>query len=331
MISINYSHAQFVSGTMPYDTFVIHCCRYVHDAMAHLFGIPGHDREDAVADFFPRLTLLIERYQDQGSSFEAYLMVSLRFFCRTRHRERERLETVETLVSDLEDSPHTAEAPRPIDVTYSIPEEDPTMIVEEPETAFLTETRTKDTVRKQVLISFCKNLPLLDDADVATFAATLNIPETFVDALQTYVSARRHRFVSQQSGFRRQRDRHYIRMRALEALVAPEITSAAQERIARRYRFHRRLWHYYRRRLKRQRVSLTNAELSSLLGIPKGSVDTSLVRLNRRLEIIRDARYAAKYGTHDRAGIKQPPQVSGNDGDSGSSGCTGHTPSTNGS
>ncbi|MDA3949699.1 MAG: sigma factor [Spirochaeta sp.] len=328
MISINYSYAQFISGTITYDTLIIHCCRYVRDAMARLFGIPGDDRDDAVADFFPRLALLIHRYRDQGASFEAYLMVSLRFFCRTRHRQRERLETVEMLVPDVEDASYTADAPRPIVATYSIPEEDPTVIAENPEVPFLTNTRTKDTVRRQMLISFCKNLPLLDDEDVAAFATTLKIPGSLLDALQTYVNNRRDRFVPQQSGYRRQRDRHYTRMRALEVHLAPGSTSEAKYQVSRRYRFHRRLWHYYCRRLKRQKISLSNAELSVLLGIPKGSVDTSLVRLNRRLEIIQNARYATKHGTCDYPGVKQRPQISGNDRHPGRPGRAGSAPPT---
>jgi hypothetical protein len=68
--------------------------------------------------------------------------------------------------------------------------------------------------------------------------------------------------------------------------------------------FHRRRWCYYRRRLKRQTVHFTNREVATILGVPKGSVDSALSNLSRRLAQRGLREIGSRHGHHDTTGIE---------------------------
>ncbi len=282
MITINGMYDSFSRGEADWESFLSVCCLYVEQASVQLFRVSPADREDTVAEFYPRLCRIVRRYVDTGSSFEAYLTVSLRYFCRNRSMRMRRLRMRELLQEDIGNSLMVAETP---DYSAGL------TTIRGPSTAgsasaFVTDSRERDTVRRHLLICFCKNFPLLDDDQVCMYMQYLEIPQILVQSLHAYVTDRRQRYNRRRNSYAAQRDRHYARMHTLHHLARQEYSPERKASLMKRSESHRRLWQYYRTRLKKQNVHLSNREVGDLLGIPKGSVDSAMSNLNRRLEKI---------------------------------------------
>ncbi|MCG8481392.1 MAG: hypothetical protein MI724_20020, partial [Spirochaetales bacterium] len=79
------------------------------------------------------------------------------------------------------------------------------------------------------------------------------------------------------------RDRHYAAMLRYDTEGAHASKPHAREAADRMHAFHRRRWKHYRHRLAHQALHLSNREVGLLLGIPKGSIDSAMAGLARRL------------------------------------------------
>ncbi|MFW5644236.1 MAG: hypothetical protein ACOCYQ_09425 [Alkalispirochaeta sp.] len=289
MVSLNGAYRRFSEGSLSREELIEICCGFVRELFVRVFHFKPEDSYDAVAEFYPRLATLPERYNDQGSSFEAYVTVSVHYFCRTQRHTRRRRRFLELLVPEIDDVLSVAEAPV-VGESY-----EPFLSCEEPrflkDVACLCNTRMRDAVRRQVLIAFCKNLPLLDDSEANRYAEALRIPASFVFAVRSFIDDRNAPLIARRRYFRNQRNRHYFQMQYAQRLVREDPESPARCGAIERYRFHRRRWNHYRNRLERLKIHLSHEEIGRLLGIPKGTVDSAVARLNHRLELLRRRRY----------------------------------------
>jgi DNA-directed RNA polymerase specialized sigma24 family protein len=280
MITVNGMYRSFSRGELDRESFLAVCCLYVEQAAVQLFRVSRTEREDTVSEFYPRLCRIVRRYEDNGSSFEAYLTVSLRYFCRGRLMRLRRLQMRELLQGDISDSLMVAETP---DYTAALEANGRPGFF--PATAgFITDSRERDTVRRHLLICFCKNFPLLDDGEIRMYMKYLEIPLILVESLQAYTTDRRQRYIRRRNDYITQRDRHFARMHSLHHMARQEYSPERKTALMKKSESHRRIWQYYRDRLKRQNVHLSNREVGDLLGIPKGSVDSAMANLSRRLE-----------------------------------------------
>ncbi len=269
MTKLTRSLTEYRQQQLSWETFCQGALKYMDTVLTCPLGIDAEGRAEIIGDFYPRFVRLCSDYFEQGSSFDAYLFTSLRFFVRTWQRKRMKLKHAEHMYgcTDTED--------------FSVSEEPgggEGIPCVENGLAILSNTRQRDTVRKQLLICLCKNLPLLDQEEVEHYAVLFGIPSRWLHGLETYVHERRARISRATTDYREHRDRHYAAM--LHHQRSPETNNTGLPNME---RFHRRRWEYYRRRLKRQTVHLTNREVATLLGIPKGSVDSALSNLARRL------------------------------------------------
>jgi len=289
MISLNNAYYEFSHGSLGREPFIVLCCEFVRELFSRSVRARPEESHEALAEFYPRLCTLPERYRDQGSSFEAYVTVSFRFFYRTRRNVHRRRRMLEVLVPEIDEILSVAESSVFDRVEDPAFEPDPAVVIET--AGCLCNTRLRDTIRRQILIVFCKNLPLLDDEETRRYARALQIPMSFVNAVRSYIDDRNAPLLARRCFFRTQRDRHYVQMNYAETLVLEEPDSAVRLAATKRYRFHRRRWAHYRKRLDRIKIHLSHQEIGSLLGIPKGTVDSAVSRLNRRLELLRGSRY----------------------------------------
>ncbi len=284
MSSINQVYLAFRRGETDWDSLITQCCIYIGEISVRMFRVAMEERDDTIAEFFPKLCALTANYQECGSSFEAYLTVSLRFFCRSRHRRRRECALREVLTDDVDSPLFLVEDRESVTIVHS------DFSCPGGQRPLLTITRRTDTLRKQLLISFCKNLPILDDEQVASYTRLLQLPPGLVTSLETYVSDRREHFLQRRNRYTEQRDRHYAEMHRCQHLAAATLSVDEKRSLTERSEYHRRRWLHYHERLKRQNIHLSNREVGLLLGIPKGSVDSAMANLNRRLEAISRSR-----------------------------------------
>lgn len=287
MISLDNAYARYKDGLIDWHTFASICYTYIIEFLGRVLRMPQKERFEIAAEFYPRFCNLVDRYEEQGSSFETYVKVSVRFYCRSCVERRNNQESQELLVSDIEEIPYGDD-----DTTGAIQFEDtPIIDIALRDAAVLTNTRTKDTVRRQLLISFCKNFPVLSDAEVHRIAHVLKIPQPLIDGLTAYVHDRRSRYQERRCTYRRKRDYHFYHMQSLQLKTAHHLPTKKREQLIQRAAYHRDRWIFYRERLSRQNIRLSNRDVSELLGVPKGSVDSAMVNLGRRLEGFSRTRY----------------------------------------
>jgi len=232
---------------------------------------------EAVGDFYPVLQRITLSYRDTGSSFDAYLRTNVRYFCRkrqyqsSRHRGREIPTEPESAIFDglvvHESIPDTMD-PKPYPFSdYPV-----------------QSLRSRDSTRRQVLFILFSNLPVLSGEQLERYAALLAVPIAWITALQsvaiTIVEPRRDRRLR----LVERRDRHFALAAEYERRIPNARTREHRRRFLRRLQFHRDRWRSYDARLRRFRCTLSHSELSLLLGIPKGSIDSAMNQFRRKVE-----------------------------------------------
>ena len=254
-------------------------------------------RREIIADFYPRFQRICAEYQERGASLDAYVYTSLRFFTKSWLRHRASRTQFEIGMPE-EETDLLAVAEEPLqDLEGGV----------DPGLALLSNSRQRDAVRRQLFICLCKNLPVLDNNEVLAFSTRYGIPLRWLEGVDTYLGPRWERVTRARQEYREHRDRHYAAMLHSQAGISLPNSSIAQDR-QRAYRFHRRRWNYYRHRLRRQALHLSNREVAAILGIPKGSVDSAMNNLSRRLAGLRELSVQSCHDL-DPAGFKQQSQT----------------------
>jgi len=249
--------------------------------------------EDEVSEFllgfYDRVEGLVSRFRPQGLPFRHYLLRSLRWQWHTFRtaRARERRQTY--VVSS---------------VGLGAPPEAEQLAESTPDWGPIAEF--SDAERKRLVLLALKAAPWLDDQHIEALSEQTGADLAWLQACQHQIrmttDRRRHRLAL--LGEKRS-EAYYRRLMAeddAQREIDPERRSLYERRASR-----------YRRRLanlSREQATLstapTHGELANLLGMPKGSVDSGLYHLKKKLTSV----YS---DPHDDlvAGDEQPSQKSG--------------------
>ncbi len=237
--------------------------------------------EDACGEFYvfihPRLIRLLDRFRDQGKPFESYLWAVLSWQLRNFARERRRGDRAWSVSLSIDPGN-----------TFTVEDLDGSSCPDFPGTAAIARCISSDADRRNFLILALKCSRLIDDENAATLASIAGISISDLLALaaklQTFRSSREERLET----FRCRRNKSYAQALQLEAELHREVDgeriAALQTALAR----HRRRMRAAMYRMARVSVSPTNREIAGLLGIPKGTVDSGLYWLKRKLASVYD-------------------------------------------
>jgi RNA polymerase sigma factor (sigma-70 family) len=254
----------------------------VNELAPRVYQFPRHRMgwdEDACGDFYvfvhPRLIRLLDRFQDQGKPFESYLWAVLNWQLRNFARERRRSERVWSVSLAL-------------DPGDAVTVEEPASCLEFSGTAPIAQCIRSDADRRNFLILVLKCSRLLDDDSAAALAPIAGISARELLTLAAHLKALRASRDARLETFRCRRNKSFAQARQLEAELRGEVDAergavlqAAREGLCRRMEA-------AMRRMARVSVSPTNREIASLLGIPKGTVDSGLYWLKRKLASVYD-------------------------------------------
>jgi hypothetical protein len=256
-----------------------------------IYGYPrcrGSASEDDGGEFFlffyPRLLRTLERFQDQGRPFEWYLHSVLRWhylgFVRWKRR-RERSWACGAM-PDLWAIP-AAERVTADEIELR---ETPAWLPPEVASVFRLgpESRLrKPADRQRLLIWALKQVRLLQGPDLEWVMKWTEIGEERLRAVCAELRDRLERRERRLSLLVERRDRAFAALQLTERALAgepdPEVQRSLSERLARA----RRCLHLSQERIARVPLQPSNRELAQALGLPKGTVDTSLYWLKRRL------------------------------------------------
>ncbi|MDR2766985.1 MAG: hypothetical protein LBB82_01525 [Treponema sp.] len=234
----------------------------------HLNLICRDFRADYVHWLYPRLRNAIDRYQDMGSTFDAYIAAMVRFTIReyTSHLRDRRI---------MERTWWRAKAEE-----LSVREEEP---VYDDETDEAPPKRIRN--RRQVLMLILKSYYYLSDHHLEKFAAGLGMSKEELGALINEVRDRR---VKQEDMIHLITERmysQYYRCIGFEKrLLAMDSESPSWSKMKRRVDLARKRLLSIRRRLAAMRTEATNNEVADVMGVTKGTVDAYLFAAKQNIE-----------------------------------------------
>ena len=242
--------------------------------------------EDACGEFYvfihPRLIRLLDRFRNQGKPFESYLWAVLGWQLRNFARERNRDERHWRVSLRMEQG-SLEENRRP----HERPEDEAEAEALEALSAVARCVQSAAD-RRNFLFLALKYSRLVDAENAPALARIAGMtPETLLSLVAVLRDARDARECRHEM-FRCRRNKAFAAIRLLEhellAEVDPEKRVSLQKTLARmRLRMRTAM-----QRMSRVGLAPTNLEISRALGVPKGTVDSGLYWLKRKLASIYD-------------------------------------------
>jgi RNA polymerase sigma factor (sigma-70 family) len=232
--------------------------------------------EDACGDFYvfihPRLVRLLDRFRNQGKPFESYLYAVLNWQLRNFARDRKRGERAWNVSLRLRDAdpqeappPDSAEAD-PVSIPYGV-----ARIIH------------SDADRRNFLFLALKCARTFETDNAQALADVARVsPEVLVrlsGLLREMRSSREARF----EAFRARRNRAFAQVRLLETELLTEVEQARVAALRQTLARAQRRMRLAMQKMGRVGLSPTNKEIAAVLGVPKGTVDSGLYWLKRKL------------------------------------------------
>jgi len=234
--------------------------------------------EDACGDFYvfihPRIIRLLRRFRDQGKPFESYLWAvlnwQLRNFARDRHRDERKWQV------SMRVDPGAL-------VTLEEPGADTDDLDALAASAGLASCLRSPADRRNFLFLVLKFSRQLDPDRAPALARLAGVPESHLLELAASLQDQRAGREKRQELFRGRRNKCHAAIRLLEtelqAEVDPQKAAALREKLQKARRRMRMAMEH----LSRVALSPTNREIGRVLGVPKGTVDSGLFWLKKKL------------------------------------------------
>jgi DNA-directed RNA polymerase specialized sigma24 family protein len=227
--------------------------------------------------FYPRLLRSISRFRDRGKPFEWYFNSILHWhykvYCSRKRKDQTRWAAARNVLFwEFPDAYQSAFAPE----TFT---NLPGTII--PLDRF--GGSRESTCRKRILYLALKNAKQMDDSAIGWISELTGIEERRLLAMVENLRANLYkRELRLHTLYRRQNrifTKIYLLQRDLQWEVDPEIKSGIAVSLCKL----RTSLRSVQRRIRRVRLHPSNREIAELLQVPKGTVDTSLYWLRRRL------------------------------------------------
>ena len=253
-----------------------------------------HDEDDC-GEFYlycqPRLQEAVDRFQDQGRPFEAYLQSVLSWQLSSYYRSKGRREAAWRLASSpaLWDAEAAAQASgaqadgAQADGAQTAAEQgapERRMPAAAPAAPRSAAGLDDCSTRRRVLFAVLKNCHRLRDTQLPAWAGLCDradLPALIGQARQASAGAqRRWRRLRERSNFA------FAKARMVEGQLRAEPEEERRRLLERRLRRAREMAANARAEARAVRLGPSNRQIAQLLGIPKGTVDTGLFWLKRR-------------------------------------------------
>jgi DNA-directed RNA polymerase specialized sigma24 family protein len=245
--------------------------------------------EDACGEFYlyfyPRLLRLLDRFQDQGKPFEAYLFSimewQLKNFLNSRTQQERSWNT--SLRLDPGDG-------------YSQPETEAGEETVALDTATATETakllKTKAD-RRNFLLLLLKCPATITSQNASTLAHPAGLPPgrllSLTDTLQGMREARQERL----ENFRARRNKAFTQVCMVETSLQHEVDTNRRMSLQADLARAKRRMSNATRRMSKVALSPSNREIGAVLGVPKGTIDSGLYWIKRKLHVLTRAQGCA--------------------------------------
>jgi RNA polymerase sigma factor (sigma-70 family) len=241
--------------------------------------------EDACGDFYvfihPRLIRLLDRFRDQGRPFESYLWTVLNWQLRNFARDRSRAERrwhVSLRVDPGEgvsrDEDCIDSVPGPEDLAAS---------------AAIASCIRSGADRRNFLFLLLKSSRRLDPERAPALARLAGLSPEALLALASSLRDLRSSREARHEMFCSRRNKSYAAVRVREAELRTEVDPDRRAALQNDLDRMKRRMVLAMQKMSRVGLAPTNAEIGRVLGVPKGTVDSGLYWLKRKLASVYDA------------------------------------------
>jgi len=255
------------------------------EVMAYEYPRQWHNlTEDDCGEFYlffrSRIPRLIDRYQDWGKPFEAYIRTCLKWQLRTylrrkhkdgiHHRLLEDKEFVKgTMIRSVEEGCFTAET-APADLVQSV------------RGALLRPNgRKEDSMKRRLVILTLKSCMIVRPLHLRAVSVAADVDFDWLLSRWELLCACMERKRARLALLRARRNYSYFRLQYLERRLEKAIEPVERGRLRKEMALQRRRICRTHREIICVPKCPTNAELAVVMGVPKGSVDSSLYYIKR--------------------------------------------------
>jgi DNA-directed RNA polymerase specialized sigma24 family protein len=239
--------------------------------------------EDACGEFYlfcySRLVRLLDRFRDQGKPFESYLCSVLGWQLRNFARDRKRGERSWNVALRIEPE-------RTVTAAVDFPQgNDLGSLALSGECRRLIQTPAD---RRNFLFFVLKSTRNISPEKCPALAEMAGVPAHRLESLLAELRLGRAHRETRLDVLRRRRNAAFCQIRLLETeLPAETDVGRRQELIARLQKAHKRM-RGAMDRMARVGLAPTNREIACALGVPKGTVDSGLYWLKKKLSLVYD-------------------------------------------
>jgi len=222
-------------------------------------------RDDFISWIYPRLSRAVDRYNNHGSSFQAYISTLIYLSAREYSMRRKEHRITERSWWDAKAQEMA--------------------VCEEEEPEYMEETQTPEKVAnpRQVLMLLLKTYCFIPDARLAKLAPALGLDKEelyrMIDELRV-LRLQREQTINEMK--ERIHGQFYRCLAFQKRLKAASPNSAHWYKMKRCMELSRKRLISMRKRIKTMRMEATNEEIARVLGITKGTVDANLYLIRQR-------------------------------------------------
>jgi DNA-directed RNA polymerase specialized sigma24 family protein len=253
--------------------------------------------EDACGEFYvfihPRLIRLLDRFRNQGKPFESYLWAvlgwQLRNFARERNRDQRRWEVSLRMEIGAAGSLSGSQSERPGSFEDNRGLEDEPGAEALKASAAVARCVQSMADRRNFLFLALKCSRLIDAENAPALARIAGVtPETLASLVAELRDARSARECRHEM-FRCRRNKAFAAIRLFESELHAEVDREKRASLEKSLGKTRLRMRTAMQRMSRVALAPTNLEISKALGVPKGTVDSGLYWLKRKLASVHDS------------------------------------------
>ncbi|MDR0539824.1 MAG: hypothetical protein LBG74_04895 [Spirochaetaceae bacterium] len=280
-------YAQFYSGEISRDTFEENVFSYI---FTHLGNYHSHFKNkeecmDVICALYPRLSNAIDRYRMTGHSFDAYIASTINYALQTEYNRINRHQVVE--ISCWEAQKPEMEERGNILSTVEYTEQSPC------KTVFNIKN---DADKRQTLIILLKSYYSVKEEHIENVAKTTGIHSDYIYALIEKLSTMRAGSEKRVHRLIERIQTQYYRYISYETRLKNASEELRYSQLWKRRERARAVLSNMRRRLREMKITATNQQIADLLGIPKGTVDSCINSMHKRMKKIEQQQSTTRAG-----------------------------------
>ncbi|MDR2797660.1 MAG: hypothetical protein LBB80_04890 [Treponema sp.] len=269
IVSLNELLRQYIQGNLPKKDFEGHIFTFILENRRrfHLFTWDKDTCVDFLCWFYPRMSRSIDTYQDMGASFEAYI-ASMAYWSAREYRSQQ-------AAHDLTE--HAFWEARAKDMNPC--ENEPVYL--EPLAAIKPVSNPR-----QILILLLKTYFFLSEDHISRIAPAIGIEKVQLQRLIDELRRRRLKRDEELRGLNERIQCQYYRYIVFKKKLEGALGRSVQyEKIKGQMERAQIRYNTMRKRLAAMNHYATNREVAEVLGIPKGTVDSSLYAIKRKYKL----------------------------------------------